>query len=332
MRQDFAIATGRLRTKLIIKDTMKYLTYLVFFLSSTAALAQGNAKTQSPDTVLASTARAQVTVSDLEAELTRIPEKDRNEFLMNRQRLAKTVENILINKTLAAEARNAGLDKDPKVVAEIQNQAEKVLAKYRGLQLRKDVPDAQLTSKVREDYLINRGKFKRPAQYQIWFLQVSRVGRTDAQARQYAEDFLKQAKAGAPLEALAKQFSDEPNVDRNGGQIKPSNLDALEPSIARAIAKLRAGEFADVVEGPTAYFVVKLLELFPEKTYTFDEVKGDLLQDARAAYQSAIFENHISAIRSDPTIKIDADAMDAVRPATPELPPLNTSPAPAKTK
>ena len=63
-----------------------------------------------PATVLAQTAKMTVTYEDLQAEMARIPEKDRLEFLMNRNRLATVVENILINKTLAAEARERKLD------------------------------------------------------------------------------------------------------------------------------------------------------------------------------------------------------------------------------
>lgn len=56
------------------------------------------------DTVLASTEKTKVTYEDFLTEMSRIPEKDRFEFLLSRQRLGKLVENILINKTMAAEA------------------------------------------------------------------------------------------------------------------------------------------------------------------------------------------------------------------------------------
>ena len=65
------------------------------------------------------------------------------EFLMNRLRLATVVENILVNKTLANEGRQSKLHLKPNIQAEIENQADKILARYRGqeIQAQAKIPD-----------------------------------------------------------------------------------------------------------------------------------------------------------------------------------------------
>lgn len=312
--------SGRTAQFRIFQATASALTF-VLALSALPSRAQDSLASVPADTVLLSSSRVQVTVADLEAEISRIPEKDRTEFLMSRQRLAKMVEGILINKTLALEARQNGLDKDPKVAAEILNQTEKVLAKYRGQQLKKVPPDAQLLSKAREDYLVNKDKFKRPKEYRIWFFQVSRLGRTNEETRRLAESFLKRAKEpGTSLTDLARQFSDDPTADQNGGEAKPVPPETLDPAIAQVVTKMKPGEFSGVIESHNSFYLVKLLEIIPEINFTFEQLKGDLMQDARNAYQGASLENYLNTIRQDPTLKLDADALDAIRPKVPELP------------
>ena len=85
------------------------------------------------ETVLASNARTKVTYEDLLAEVARIPEENRLEFMLSPQRLATVVENILINKIMSSEAQQSGLQNQPKIAAEIRNQTEKVIRRLRRL-------------------------------------------------------------------------------------------------------------------------------------------------------------------------------------------------------
>ena len=84
-----------------------------------------------PDTPLLTNSRVKVTVEDLAAEMERLPEDHRIEFLLSEERIAKLLENMMINKVMTAEAMKSGLQNDPAAAAEIRNQTEKILAKYR---------------------------------------------------------------------------------------------------------------------------------------------------------------------------------------------------------
>ena len=270
------------------------------------------------DTVLVSSSRASVTQAEFEAEIQRIPEKERFEFLTSRSRLAALVENILVNKVLAQEAVEAGLATDPTVIAEIKNQTEKVLARHRAKQIRRNAQQVDLLPSARENYALNKDKYKRNALYETWVVLVTKH-KGAAAARQRAEEILKRARNGEPLDALAKQYSDDPTAQDNGGLNKLVPIESIEPNVAKAVQKLKVGELAEVVDIPAGYIVVKLTRLIPEKKYTFEEIKSDLLIDARNAYEASFADAHFNKIKSDPTLKVNVDALERIRSSIPSV-------------
>lgn len=298
---------------------MKILFAILVFLAGPIAMSHAQSSTvNAPDTVLVSTKNAQVTQADLEAELQRIPEKERYEFLLSRTRLGTLVENILVNKVLAQEALAASLDKDRKVRAEIQNQTEKVLARHQLSKIRQSVPQTDLTSVARENYLLNREKYKRPTLYGTWAVLLTRSQDAVA-AKNKAEQVLRRAKAGEPLETLAKEFSDDPTAKENGGMNKLVPIESLEPNVARVVAALKQGEFGSVIDAPAGFIVVKLTQKIPESYFTFEEIKADLLIDARNAMESTTAERYVNSIRSDASLKVNIDAMEKVRSVVPAV-------------
>jgi peptidyl-prolyl cis-trans isomerase C len=279
-----------------------------------------------PDAVLTSTDRVKVTYADFEAEISRIPERDRFEFLLNRQRLATVVENILVNKTLALEARQNGLDKEAKVRAEIDNQTDKVLAKYRGQQIQTETAVPDLTAKARETYITSPARYHKEAQYDTWHVLVDLKGRTKDQALARANEVLIKAKNGANREELARQYSDDASVYQNKGRLGFLNGSSFDPRYASAIAKLKIGELGPIVETQFGFHVVELHGKIPESKISFEEAKSELLHEARGKFLDSAWANHIEQIRSDKTLKVNIEALDAIRPKVPEIPKAAATP------
>ena len=102
-----------------------------FFLKQYAALAMMvfcTAPALSVEQILIESDQVRITGLDLEADLMRIPPELRAEVLSSKARIAKLLENVLINKTLAARARSAGIDREPMMAKQIEMAADKLLA------------------------------------------------------------------------------------------------------------------------------------------------------------------------------------------------------------
>ena len=287
-----------------------------------ASMTASNSAVEKPvvgaDTVLASNATVKVTKADFDAEISRIPESERFEFLLSRVRIAGLLENLLINRVLAQEAIEQKLDQNQIVKDEILNQTEKVLAKYRAQQLLKETKVKDFTAAAREAYLVDPKKSIRPARYKPWQILVSLQGRDKATARKRAEQARERVLRGGDLEEIAKEFSDDTNSKKTGGVLDLTELTEFEPSFAEALKKMKPGEVSEVIETRYGFHVIYLMELLPEKKLSYELMKSDLMEEARIAYLKSNFDNHLNRIRLDPALTVNVDALEVIRPRIPE--------------
>ncbi|MBC7622053.1 MAG: peptidylprolyl isomerase [Aeromicrobium sp.] len=273
-----------------------------------------------PDTVLAFNARAKITYADLLADMERLPEENRIEFLLNEKRVAAVIENLLINKIMSAEARASGLQDNPKAAAEIRNQTERVLAKYRREELETKAPKIDLFPLGREIYLTRLKDFERQAIYTSWHTLIKTQGRTLESAREIAKLVKAKVDAGGPLDQIAKEFSNDESVTANSGYITPTPLSNLDREFANVLEKLKEGE-SGIVETDYGVHVVRLLKMIPRHRPTLEEVKPYLLAEADKVYKVRIVEDHLKSIRTDPTLKFEKEVLKQIRPKLPEIPP-----------
>jgi peptidyl-prolyl cis-trans isomerase C len=252
--------------------------------------------------------------------LARIPESDRGEFLTSRQRIAGLLENMLMNRVLAEEAFTLKIDQDPQVKAEIRNQTERVLAKYRRVQFSKGLPQIDHAASAREAYLTDPAKSERPAAYKAWHILVRPTPTRDKNsAKKRAEEALQRVKKGYDdLDQIALEFSDDPSAKTNKGVLDMARGDQFEPSFAAAVTKLKPGEVSPVVETRFGFHVIYLVELLPSEKLPFEALKTQLMEESRAKYESTKFETHLREIREDKSIKLNEDALEKIRPKIPE--------------
>lgn len=281
-----------------------------------------------PDKVLARNSRVSVTFREFQAELARIPQDDRFEIQLSREKTAMLLDNLLTNKTLALEARENKLDASPEVQAEIANQIDKVLAKYRGQQVQANLPKIDLLPRARETYLTSPEKVTKPALHDVWHALITLKGRTAEQAQARAEEVRKKLLAGESRDKLAEEYSDDPSMKMNQGHLGLNNVDRFDPLFAAAIKSLKVGDVT-IVESSHGIHVVKLLEHRPSTRIPFESAKAALLQEAETDYIVSAWNNYLRNIAKDSKLFVDIEALEAQRPKLPEIPPSAPDAVPA---
>lgn len=91
----------------------------------------------------------------------------------------------------------------------------------------------------------------------------SGVKRSFADARMLVDQIYKRAKSGENMDALAREFSDDPAVDRYGAQMGNFKPVDVQPVVKAAILSLKPGEVAKPFESQNGYHIIRRLELKP---------------------------------------------------------------------
>jgi peptidyl-prolyl cis-trans isomerase D len=82
----------------------------------------------------------------------------------------------------------------------------------------------------------------------------------EPQARQEAQELLRQLRAGADFAALAKEHSDDPGSGAQGGDLGFFGRGQMVPEFEQAAFNLEAGQISDPVRTPFGFHIIQTLE------------------------------------------------------------------------
>jgi peptidyl-prolyl cis-trans isomerase C len=304
---------------------MKQVPVLLIFAAALAgdfpiALAQG-----APDDVIVENAVVKLTRADYEAELQRLPADSRAAFGTDPKRVTALLNNMLIGKTMAAEARKAGLDRDPLVQRRIALEADKVLAEAEVKRIETvagaefDAKAAQFLPKARERYLVDKDKYVVPEQIEASHILFLTKTRSEDAAMALAQQAEVKLAAGADFAALARESSEDPGTKGSGGHIGWFSAKQMDPAFSKAAFALKnIGDVSPPVLSRFGSHVIRLDGRRPQRQRTFDEVKDELIADLRQAYVGEQRALKVDAIRNDPGIKVNQRALDALVVSSPD--------------
>jgi peptidyl-prolyl cis-trans isomerase D len=212
---------------------------------------------------------------------------------------------------------------------------------------------------LRAYYDQHRDQYRTPEQVKVSHILIKTPlpgpdGKVDekgtAEAQRRAEDLLKQLKAGAKLEDLAKKYSEDPGSAKQGGSIGWIGRGQTVPEFEKAAFSLPKGQISDLVKSSYGFHILRVDDKQEAHMKTLDEVKSEiepilkhqkgqqvaqkqaeaLLKDARAtSLDAAAAKMSIPVITSDffgrkdmlPGLGPATQFMDAVFTTTEKSPP-----------
>ncbi len=273
---------------------------------------------ESPSDVLLETAEVRLTRADYEAGLARIPADLREEFATSPRRVELFLNNILIAKTMAARARQQGLQPEPGAAQDTPAEVERALAAAETRAIEEaagkefDAKRSALLPTARETYLLAKDEFKRPEQVKLSAILISTEGRGDDAALALASATRDKLRAWADFASLAKDVSEDKDSAAEGGHLPWAAANQMDPILAKAAFDLKVGEISEPVKIGTNYLVLRLDERRPAGKIPFDEVQDSIMARMRIDYVNSAREAQLNAIRSDPTMKVNQAAVEAL--------------------
>lgn len=255
----------------------------------------------------------ELTRDDYEAALSVVPKAKREQMSVSTKQVMIFLENVLVYRRLAEEARALGLDKDPVIQREAQQAADRALGMRRLEALEAGLKLPDFTAAARERYATQKAQFTIAEAVRVSHILVAAQGRTDDEARKRAEEVRRKVVAGGDFTALAKEYSDDPSKDKNSGDLGFfERKQMVKPFEDAAFALTKPGEISPLVKTQFGYHVLRFVEKRPERLKPFDEVKDGIVNELRDKFIADARNVHISAIKNDKSIVIHEAAIEAM--------------------
>src|SRR5580700_923772 len=97
-----------------------------------------------------------------------------------------------------------------------------------------------------------------------------------AEAQRRAEDLLKQLKAGAKFEDLAKKYSEDPGSGKEGGSLGFIGKGRTVPEFEKAAFSLPKGQISDLVKSSYGFHIIRVDDKQDAHMKTLEEVKDQI--------------------------------------------------------
>ncbi len=235
--------------------------------------------------VLFSGPSGQVSAIDVRADAaTRVSDLARSTVLSRPASVEQLASNVYVQRAMAAQAQAKGLAASPEAQAQLALAREKALADLYWAEFDKghQPSDAALEAYAQSTYrTLDTKALEAPERTRVRHILL-KAATPDARSRIQA--LLEQAKAGGDFAQLAREQSEDQGSAARGGDIGFLVESEVDPVFARAMAALKTpGELSDVVETPYGYHIIRLEERREAGKRQFDEVREQLLMQARNA-------------------------------------------------
>jgi peptidyl-prolyl cis-trans isomerase C len=198
------------------------------------------------------------------------------------------IEELIGREILVQQALKAGLDKNPDVLANIDNLRRNALsAAYMQHWMQTNLP----TDEVLKAEYERQSKMPAPTEYKTRHIVVA----TEAEANQ----LLEQLKNGADFAALARQHSLHP-TKQQGGDLGWLTFPMMLPPYAQAVMSLdKAAVVEKPIQTPMGWHVIKLEDSRKMQKPSFEEAKPRLIK----ILQMSGWQQHVMQLRGQAKIE-----------------------------
>jgi peptidyl-prolyl cis-trans isomerase C len=275
---------------------------------------------QAVDTVLVANSVAKVTKADYDAQLLKLPADLREGFGNNPKRVAELLQNMLVQKSMAAKARTEKLDAKPEVATRLALEHDYQLAAIEAETIQQaaaaefDANIARYETRAREIYLVDKARFTNPPQVSATHILFDTRKHSSEEAKKLAEDARARIVAGADMSQLAKQVSDDPSSSQNNGQLGWFSQKDMDPAFgAAAFALDKVGDVSQPVQSQFGWHVIRLDGKRPSSVKTYEEAKPAIIAELRTKYMQDKLDEVLNGYKRAPVI-VNNEAVLALTP------------------
>ena len=235
------------------------------------------------------------------------------------------LNSMILRELKALAARDLGLHKDDKFVAEGKMQKARILGnKY----FEKVIVDKLLPEdELRADYDMQKEQIK-ASHILLGFkgAQQSKATRTKQEAQALATELKTRANNGEDFGAMAEKYSDDPSAKKNKGDLGFFTWGRMVGAFQETAFQMNPGEISDLVETPFGFHIIKLVEKQDNPNYSAENFEKEKYNIKRRMYFTkkdsgmAMWKRHSDGLRDKYGFEMTEENINKVVEAANESP------------
>jgi len=240
-----------------------------------------------------------LTTADLETYLSRIPEEHQGGFLRSRDRIGTALDNLILPRLIAAEARKSGLLDQTEIQNKLYQGAIVLIAQEYMDQYFQEQQLEDYTALAREIYLMDPERFQSDPTVSFTHVLVE-VGRERGELGAMRSIFsvYEQLQAGESIDAVAIEKSDDPAVEDNQGRYTDVAPESLDPAVAAALSVMSPGDVSEPVRSQFGWHILRLDDKSPAQALDWEEARDQAIVAARTQHMDTARERLVQRVRA----------------------------------
>lgn len=254
---------------------------------------------------------AVVSMADLDAYLSVMPEEDRAQFVSSRERLGDAIERIMLRRLGARAARDRDLADGPVTRA-------KALAAYEE-RLFEQVRNAYLDEHMLEDYreqareiwVTDRERFVAPTRYSFSHVLIRTADRGEAEAMRLVLDIYDRVRDGADFDELIAEYNEDRGNGEQPGYYRDVAAENLDHNFARALTDLsEPGQTSGPVRSRFGWHLIRLDEKHPGEQLSWEDAEEEARELARQRHRERLLKRYYAELVNFDEVEIVPGAIE----------------------
>ncbi len=208
-----------------------------------------------PSEIIVKIGSENITKSELEDELNKLPQKQKALYMSSPQRLNEFLQSKINEKILYQQALTRGIHERGDIREKIENYEAKLIAKTLGKEILEELEIS--SDEIKTHFEENKKNYERIDISKIVIRYNPDEEASKTAAISMAENIRERAISGESFEELASEFSDDPLSKQRLGSIGYINRGRFPEEIDSVIFGLNEGEITKPFEVDGAYLIIK---------------------------------------------------------------------------
>lgn len=250
-----------------------------------------------------------ITAADVMAEFAKLSPDRRLDVMGKPESVGQLVNNLLVRRMLAKEIESDSAITDPVVQSAVAIAKDRILSDIRlqRLDAQNEPNDAAVEKYAQGLYKANLAKYAVPAQNRARHILIEKATPENLKKMQ---DIRAKILAGGSFEELAKEFSEDKGSGARGGDLGFFGAGQMVKPFEDAVTALqKPGDVSEPVESPFGWHLIKLEERREKSTKSFEEVKQQLIIEAKVSLVNESRVTKVKAMSKD--MSFDKEAIES---------------------